>query len=115
MKYKKLNNKYKARVSYCDNIRFPSMLERNCYVKLKDLQNKGKILFFLRQIPFDLPGGFKHIVDYQVFTEGDVLFIEAKGKELPMWNLKSAQVEEIFNVQIHVAKKPEDIDQILSS
>lgn len=96
-----------------DGIKFPSKLERNCYSVLKDLESTGVILFFLRQIPFDLPGGYIHRVDYCVFTKNSVIFIEAKGKDLTVGKMKRTQVEDLYGVSIFLAFKPEQIYKII--
>lgn len=83
--------------------KFPSKLEAKCYSELRERQNKGEILFFLRQVPFDLPGNCKHCIDFCVFfSNGSVEFIEAKGRDLPLGKLKRNQVEEIFGIEVHV-------------
>lgn len=86
-----------------DGKKFPSKLEAKCYSELKERQRNGEILFFLRQVPFDLPGSSKHCIDFCVFfSNGIVEFIEAKGRDLPLGKLKRNQVEELFGIEIHV-------------
>ena len=80
---------------------------------LKDMEKKKEILFFLREVGLDLPGGSRHCVDYQVFTHEHVIFIEAKGRDLAMGKLKRKQSEEIYNIEIHVANKPIEIMNII--
>ncbi len=110
----KHRHKFNATRCEDDGIKFPSLLERDCYRILKSLAKADKILFFLRQVPFHLPANKKHIVDYQVFTLHEVFFIESKGRDLAMGRLKREQAEEIYNVTIHLATKPSDIYKILS-
>jgi len=110
---KLLRHKYGAISCERDSIKFPSKLERACYDYLKELQNAGSIRMFLRQIRFDLLGGGKHIVDYCLFTEENVVFIEAKGRDLPLGKLKRKSAEALYDVDIHIAKKVSDIDDIL--
>ncbi len=110
---KNIKHKFKAKSCEYDDIKFPSMLERDCYKMLKSLKEKGVIVFFLRQIGFDLPGGYVHKVDFAVFASNDVLFIEAKGKDLAMGAMKRKQVEEIYAIKIHLAKNCVDIIKIL--
>jgi hypothetical protein len=106
-------HKYGAQKCEADGIKFPSKLERNCYQALKRLQNDGKVLFFLRQIPFDLPGNLIHRIDFQVFLPDDVLFIESKGRDLPIGKMKRLQVEDLYKVKVHIATKPSDIIDII--
>jgi hypothetical protein len=107
-------HKFKAIACERDGLKFPSKLERKCYDTLKSLQNQGKIRMILRQVPFDLPG-CKHTIDFCVFTSENVVFIESKGRDLPMGKLKRKQVEEVYQINIHVAKDPKDIYLILDS
>jgi hypothetical protein len=95
--------------------KFPSKLERDCYVRLKKLQEEKKILFFLRQVPFDLPGKSKHNIDYCVFTPENVIFIEAKGRDLPMGALKRKQVEELYGINIFVVKDAWAINEVVQT
>ena len=101
-----LKHKYSAKPCTYDNRKFRSQLERNCYIILKELEKRGKILFFLREIGVDLPGGARHFIDYQVFTPDQVIFLECKGRDLPMGKLKRLQVMDLLNIDIHVAKSP---------
>lgn len=108
-----MKHKYGAIACERDGIKFPSKLERNCFDKLKSLQNQGKIRMLIRQIPFDLPGGFKHVVDFCVFTAEHVLFIESKGRDLPIGKLKRLQVEELNDIPIYVVKDSSEIEKII--
>lgn len=106
-------SKYKAIKCESEGIKFPSLLERNCYLVLQKLKKDEKIDFFLRQIPFDLPGGSIHRVDYAVFAKEQVYFIEAKGKDLAMGKLKRKQVMDIFKIDILVVKQSSEILKIV--
>lgn len=96
-----------------DKIKFPSQLERNCYRVLKKLQEQGRILFFLRQIPFDIPGGFRHLVDFCVFLKEEVIFLEAKGRDLDVGRLKRLQVEDIYKIPVVVVTNSSQIEDKL--
>lgn len=109
MIYKRLRHKYNAVPSNRDNIKFPSKLERDCYDVLKAFQSSKMIRFFLRQIPFDIPGKARHNVDFEVFTHGGVYFVEAKGRDLAMGKLKRLQVEEIYDIDVHVVTTPTEL------
>jgi len=98
-----------------DQKKFPSRLERSCYDALKDLQEKKEIRFFLRQVSFDLPGGCSHKVDYCVFTEENVIFIEAKGRDLALGKLKREQVEDIFRINIFVVKSQGQVYEVVQA
>jgi len=98
-----LKHKYHAIPQKIDNIRFSSKKEAEYYGKLKILQQNGDILFFLRQVGFDLPGKVRHFIDFQVFwADGNVEFIEVKGRDLPMGKLKRKQVEALYPITIEV-------------
>jgi len=108
-----IKHKFGAKKCERNGIKFPSKLERSVYDHLVLLQKAGKILFFLRQIPFDLPGAAKHVVDFMVFLPENALFIEAKGRDLPMGKLKRKQVEEIFGIDIHLATSVSELVRII--
>ena len=96
-----------------DALKFPSKLERAVYDQLKMLENAEKVRMVLRQIPFDLPGGTKHFVDYCVFTPQNVLFIEAKGRDLEPGRLKRKLVESLYSLDIHVVKTIGQLHEVL--
>lgn len=111
--FKPIKHKYGAiRCTYEDK-KFPSKLERECYIRLKRLQEVGKVRFFLRQIPFDLPAGNRHIVDFMAFTNDAAYLIEAKGRDLPVGKLKREQTEALYQVKIYLAFMPSQIDSIV--
>ncbi len=84
-----------------NGILFASVKEMSYY---KDLQLlvKGKALrFFLRQVPFDLPGGVKYRVDFVEFHQnGSVRFVDVKGVKTDMFKVKKKQVEQLYPVTI---------------
>lgn len=112
---KTIKHKFNAVRCESDGIKFPSLLERSCYLKLKQMKKDGRILFFLRQVPFDLPGKSKHVIDYCIFTEENVIFIEAKGRDLPMGKLKRSQVSELYNIEIFVVKNASELNEVVQS
>jgi hypothetical protein len=102
----KLTHKFKAKPVKDDSHHFPSQLEWKFYQHLLLLQKSNLVLFFLRQVPFHLPGGVKYIVDYQVFnTDGTVQFIDVKGVETSEFILKKKLVEETYPIEIKVIKR----------
>lgn len=112
-KHKRLTHKFGAIRCEREGIKFPSKLERACYDTLKLLEKKGEIRFFLRQPAFDLPGGKKHYVDYCLFTKENVIFVESKGRDTTIGKLKREQVEAIFDIDIFVVKKAEEIYEVI--
>lgn len=108
----KLKHKFGAKRCEYDGLKFPSKLEGATYLRLKHNQEKGRILFFLRQVPFDLDHG-RHYVDFCVFTQsGDVLFIESKGRDLGEGRNKRLSVEARLGIQIHVVKSANEVDKL---
>lgn len=90
------------------------MLERDCFIVLKQLQKEGKILFFLRQIPIHISSTVKYICDFLVFTLEEVLFVEVKGRDLPLGKAKRYVAEELLNIRVHVVHKPTEIYDLVS-
>jgi len=86
-----------------DGKKFPSKLEARYYDKLvKDVAD-GHVIFFLRQVGFDLTGGVRYFADFMVFkTDGDIEIIDCKGQKTPMSNLKVKQVETLYPVTIKI-------------
>lgn len=100
---KRLKHKFRAMRTERDGIKFPSKKEANYYDMLKILQKGGIVLFFLRQVPFHLPGNIKYTVDFQVFyTNGDIRFIDVKGYKTKDFIRNKKQVEALYPVIIKV-------------
>ena len=96
-------HKFKAVQTVTDGIKFPSKKEANRYLQLKMLQRAGNVVFFLRQVPFDLPGNTKYFVDFQIFySDGTVTFEDVKGMLTPAFVKAKKQVESLFPVEILV-------------
>lgn len=113
MKYRRLGHKFFAKRCVSDGINFPSQLERNCYIELKRLQTEGKLLFFLRQVPFHLPGNTKALLDYMVFLPNEVKLLEAKGRDLPTGKARRKLLQDIYNVEVQVITNPSQIEEAL--
>ena len=89
-----------------DGKKFPSKLEARYYDKLRMLQNSGQVLFFLRQIPFDLPGSVRYVCDFQVFySNGEISFVDTKGKDTALSQTKRKMVEELYPITIEIVSK----------
>ncbi len=99
-------HKFKANPTSVDNIRFDSKLESRYYAQLKIRVKSGDVLFFLRQVPFHLPGNVRYVCDFQEFhSDGSVHFVDVKGVETKEFILKKKQVEDLYPVTIEVVKK----------
>jgi hypothetical protein len=89
-----------------DGQKFPSKLERRYYDMLKLRQSSGEVVFFLRQVAFDLPGGVRYICDFQVFlANGEIDFVDTKGRDTPMSIAKRKIVESLYPIEIKIVSK----------
>ena len=107
----KVRHKFGAIRCESHGIKFPSKLERDCYDVLRRMQANGEILFFLRQIGFDLPS-CRHFVDFMVAYPDEIKFIEAKGRDLGTGKIKRNITEQIYNIKIEVITKPSQIMEL---
>lgn len=100
-------NKYNAKKTVRDGMTFDSKTEAQYYDHLKKLRDDtGSVLFFLRQVPFDLPGNVKYRVDFQIFwADGEITFEDVKGQETSMFKMKKKQVEDLYPIEITIVKK----------
>ena len=99
-------HKYNAKKTIVDGITFPSKLEASYYTLLKSKKTIGTISYFLRQVPFSLPGNTKYLVDFMVvYLDGTIEYIDVKGKSTPMATLKIKQVEALYPVEIKIVSK----------
>lgn len=102
---KKIRHKFGACPTETDGMRFDSKAEAKYYKKLKVLQLGGELVFFLRQVPFHLPGGVKYVVDFQEFwADGTVVFTDVKGMETSEFKTKKKLVESLYPIRINVVK-----------
>ena len=97
----KVRHKFKAKPQEYDGIKFPSKAEAKRYLELKVLQEKGEVLFFLRQVPFHLAGGVKYVCDFMIFwADGSVTVEDVKGMKTPLYVAKKKMVESTYPVEI---------------
>lgn len=103
MKSRIHRHKFGARPTEVDGIRFDSKKEARYFQKLRIREAAGEVLFFLRQVPFHLPGGVRYVVDFQEFhADGTVHFVDVKGMETPEFRAKKKQVEALFPITIEI-------------
>jgi len=96
-----LKHKFKAKPTETDGIKFSSKKEAKRYNNLKMLKNIGEVLFFLRQVPFHLPGGVKYVCDFLIFwTNGQVTIEDVKGFKTESYKAKKKMVEAIYPITI---------------
>lgn len=96
-------HKFNAIRTESDGIKFDSKREAKYYQELKLRKMCGQVIFFLRQVPFHLPGGVVYRCDFQEFhSDGTVHFVDVKGMSTPMFESKKKQVEELYPVEIEI-------------
>jgi hypothetical protein len=96
-------NKYNATKAMFDGITFASKKECEYYVKLKFLKADKAIKYFLRQIPFDLPGGVKYRCDFMVVhNDQHIQYIDVKGFKTKEFIMKKKMVEALYPIEITV-------------
>jgi hypothetical protein len=96
-----IKHKYKAIITIIDDIKFSSKKEANHYYNLKLLKENGDIVFFLRQVPFHLPGNIKYVCDFMVFWKnGDVTVEDVKGYKTRLYTTKKKLVESLYPIKI---------------
>ena len=96
-------HKFNAIQTICDGISFPSKKQAKYYQDLKLRKVAGEITFFLREVPFDLPGNTKYRVDFQEFhSDGTVHFVDVKGYETKDFIMKKKMVESLYPVEIEI-------------
>ncbi len=100
-------NKYHAVKTEYGGVTYDSRLEARFAALLDQYQRAGMIRSWTRQVPFRMPDGSVHRVDFMVFY-GDDRFslVEVKGRDLAAGRLKRAVVEEKYGVGIEVVHKP---------
>ena len=98
-------DKFNAKITEVDGIKFKSKKEARYYQELKIRQRAGEVSFFLRQVPFDLGEGVRHFLDFiEFWANGEVKFIEVKGYDTPQGKMKRKLVESMYPIEIEVIK-----------
>lgn len=90
-------NKYHAKKTIADGIRFDSKLEARRYEELKLMLHAGAIRWFNRQPSFLLTGGVRYRPDFIVCDAGGCIYVEdAKGKATKEFIIKSKQFRALY-------------------
>ena len=77
------------------------MKEKDRYLVLKEFRETGRIIMFLRQPLFDLPGGTKYKADFLIFWEGGNVTVEdVKGHRTKEYIRSKKQVESLYPIEI---------------
>ena len=111
---KKIYHKYGATRTARHGVKFDSRLEADCASVLEELKKVGAVLFYLRQVPIDLPGNIRHRVDFLVFTPTAAYFLEAKGRDLSEGKARRKIAEAVTGVEIHVVNKASQVAAVFS-
>jgi len=102
---KKSTGKYRNKPKEVDGIKFQSQKEADYYTYLKNCED---VSFFLRQVPFDLPGKIRYFCDFAVFYGSGsgqlyrTVFVDIKGYQTPVFKIKKKQVESLYNITIEL-------------
>ena len=98
---KPIRHKWGNVITERDGMKFHSKKEAKYYDMLKILQAGRTVSFFLRQVPFHLPGNVKYVCDFLVFyTDGTAKVIDVKGKRTPAYKRNKKMVEALYPVVI---------------
>lgn len=92
-------SKYNARITEVDGIKFDSKKEANYYITLKQMEARGEVERFDRQVEYLLQPKFihgnkvyrpiKYIADFVVYyTDGTVEIVDVKGFKTKEYMLK---------------------------
>jgi hypothetical protein len=97
----KPKHKFNAKRCELDGFKFDSKKEATYYMGLKLRVRSGDVVFFLRQVPFHLPGGVTYRVDFQEFhKDGSIHFIDVKGMRTKEYIAKKKLVEALYPIII---------------
>ena len=96
-------HKFWAKPTQRGGIKFPSQLEGRYFDHLEIQRAAGNVLFFHRQVKFDLGGGTTYSVDFQVFyADGRIRYIDTKGAITKDFIKAKKQAEALYPVTIEV-------------
>lgn len=94
--------KYGNRAVVIDGKRFDSKLEGRCYQELNLLWKSGQILWFVRQVKFELPGGVVYRADFLVVSKDGVEVIDATGFMTSVKANKLKQVKAAYGIEVAI-------------
>lgn len=87
-----------------DGIRFPSKAEGAYFTWLRWRQSVGDVRYFLRQVPFHLPGPTTYRVDFMVVDDAGVHYVDVKGRVLDAFKRNKKQVEALYPVTLECVR-----------
>lgn len=101
VRLKRHHHKFHAKPVEHDGFRFDSKKEGAYYEALKLRVQAGEVVFFLRQVPFHLPGGIVFRADFLEFhADLSVHIIDVKGVRTETYKAKKRMVEALYPVEI---------------
>lgn len=96
-----VKHKFNAIRAEVDGEKFQSKKEARYFSQLQLARQSGELLFFLRQVPFHLPGGVRYVCDFAEFWKsGEVRFVDVKGFATAVYKSKKKMVEAMYPVKI---------------
>lgn len=103
-------SKYHAKKTVVDGIEFDSAKEAKRYVKLRDMQEAGRIQGLRLQVPFEiLPSfecdgvkyrGMRYIADFVYYRDGKMVVEDCKGFKTPEYKLKKKLMAYVNHINI---------------
>lgn len=107
-------NKYNARKTIADGIKFDSRKEAKRYVELKEMERKGLIKGLQLQVPFELVPSFtiiidgkkkkrrnmKYIADFVYYENNEKVVEDVKGRKTDVYKLKKKIFEYKYKITI---------------
>lgn len=99
------------RVTVVDGIKFQSKLEADRYRELVMLRRAGEVLYFLRQVPFDVATGVVYRADFVVMwnrtgsPRENVTVEDTKGHLTDVARVKMAAVQDRYGITIRVLRR----------
>ena len=99
-----VEHKFHAQRTEYDGAQYASKKEAH-YAQELDLRVRaGEVVFYLRQVPFHLPGGVIYRVDFAEFwADGTVHFVDVKGMRTKGYIVKQKLVEALYPIIIEEA------------
>nr|DAL45603.1 MAG TPA_asm: Endonuclease [Caudoviricetes sp.] len=103
-------SKYHAKKTVVDGIEFDSAKEAKRYVKLRDMQDAGRIQGLRLQVPFEiLPSfecdgvkyrGMRYIADFVYYRDGKQVVEDVKGIKTQEYRLKKKLMAYLNHINI---------------
>lgn len=103
-------SKYHAKKTVVDGIEFDSAKEAKRYVKLRDMQEAGRIQGLRLQVPFEiLPSfecdgvkyrGMSYIADFVYYRDGRQVVEDCKGFKMPEYKMKKKLMAYLNHINI---------------